>query len=168
MSGKLKIYSIDTFELGCTFLYCRIKFNREDLTEKKFSLISDYDQVGPCIDEIIAHLSSQGIEQFTCNAVTISLTEAINNVIKHSYKGEPNHLIEVKVSKIDNLLNIVIVDTGSPRPNLDVRELDFDPSDIDNLPEGGMGLFIIKQLMDEMSYYTINGENYFALKKWLY
>ena len=27
---------------------------------------------------------------------------------------------------------------------------------------------IIKQLMDEMNYYSINGKNYFTLKKWFY
>jgi anti-sigma regulatory factor (Ser/Thr protein kinase) len=30
-----------------------------------------------------------------------------------------------------------------------------------------MGLFIIKQLMDEMDYYSESGKNYFILKKWL-
>lgn len=137
------------------------------MTEKTFTIISDYNLVGQLVDDINNFLNEEKAEAHIRNAVTICLTEGVNNVIKHSYKGEPGNTVEVQVRKNNNLLEINIVDEGAPRANLEVRELNFDPEDIDSLPESGMGLFIIKQLMDEMSYYSINGKNYFSLKKWL-
>jgi serine/threonine-protein kinase RsbW len=43
--------------------------------------------------------------------------------------------------------------------------LEFDPDDIDSIPEGGMGLYIIDQLMTDSNYSTDNGINTFTMKK---
>jgi len=136
--------------------------------EQDFKIISDYGNVSKVIQEIREYLTEKGLEEHLCNAVEICLTEALNNVIKHSYLGDNSKTIDIKIHKNANTLEMKIIDTGRPRQNLTVKELDFDPEDIENLPESGMGLFIIKQLMDEMDYYTSDGKNYFILKKWLF
>jgi len=137
------------------------------LTEQNFNIISDYGNVIEINQKIREYLTDSDLEEHLCNAVEICLTEALNNVIKHSYGGDNSKLIDINIKKDAKYLELEIIDTGTPRKNLVVNELDFDPSDIENLPEGGMGLFIIKQLMDEMSYYSEEGKNYFILKKWL-
>ncbi len=138
------------------------------MTEKKFNITSHYEKIADLNNSVREFLSSQNVEQHICNAVEISLTEALNNVIKHSYQNSDSKHIEVVISKNTNLIEIAIIDEGEPRKNLEIKELDFDPHDIMNLPESGMGLYIIKQLMDELNYYSRNGKNYFTLKKWIY
>jgi len=135
--------------------------------EQSFHIISDYGSVALVNKQIRFFLELHGIEQHISNAVEICLTEALNNVIKHSYKSDNTKSIELIVKKDTNNFEIIIIDTGLPRENLVVTKLDFDPKDINNLPESGMGLYIIEQLMDEMKYFTKDGKNYFTLKKWL-
>jgi len=135
--------------------------------EQNFNIISDYGNVSEVNQEIRKFLVNENLEEHLCNAVEICLTEALNNVIKHSYNGENSKTIDINVKKDSKFLEIKIVDFGLPRKNLVIKDLDFDPKDIDNLPESGMGLFIIKQLMDELSYGSNEGKNYFILKKWL-
>ena len=137
------------------------------MIEQSFHIISDYGNVAEVNKRIRIFLEQLEIEQYIRNAVEICLTEALNNVIKHSYNGENGKPIELIVKKDSNYFEIVIVDKGITRKNLIVKEPDFDPKDINNLPESGMGLYIIQQLMDEMKYYSKEGKNYFALKKWL-
>ncbi|MBA4407014.1 hypothetical protein C0389_07050 [bacterium] len=137
------------------------------MTEQKFSIISEYGNVIEINQQIRKYLSDNNLKEHLCNAVEICLTEALNNVIKHSYGGDTSKWIDINIKQDLKFLEIEIIDTGSPRKNLEIKELDFDPSDIENLPEGGMGLFIIKQLMDDLSYYSEEGKNYFILKKWL-
>lgn len=137
------------------------------MAKKTFSLISDYDQVAGINISIRQFFESENVEQHLCNAVEICLTEALNNVIKHSYKGEQNQKIDVNLAVDSNMMEIQIIDEGESRKNLDIKELNFDPNDIDALPESGMGLYIIKQLMDELDYYKLNGKNYFVLRKFL-
>ncbi|KAF0152444.1 MAG: anti-sigma regulatory factor serine/threonine protein kinase [Ignavibacteria bacterium] len=137
------------------------------MAKKNFSLISDYDQVAGINISIRHFLEDENVEQHICNGVEICLTEALNNVIKHSYKGEQSCKIDVNVAVDSKLMEIQIVDEGESRKNLEIKELDFDPNDIDSLPESGMGLYIIKQLMDELDYYKLNGKNCFVLRKYL-
>ena len=137
------------------------------MVEQSFNIISDYGNVALVDKQIRFFLELHGIEQHISNAVEICLTEALNNVIKHSYKSDNTKSIELIVKKDSNYFEIVIIDNGLPRENLVVPKLDFDPQDINNLPESGMGLYIIEQLMDEMKYYTKDGKNYFSIKKWL-
>ena len=137
------------------------------MIEQSFHIISDYGSVALVNKQIRFFLELHGIEQHISNAVEICLTEALNNVIKHSYKSDNTKSIELIVKKDTNNFEIIIIDTGLPRENLVVTKLDFDPKDINNLPESGMGLYIIEQLMDEMKYFTKDGKNYFTLKKWL-
>jgi serine/threonine-protein kinase RsbW len=137
------------------------------LREQSFHIISDYSKVADVNKRIKLFLELDGIEQHICNAVEICMTEALNNVIKHAYNGDETQDIDITVKKDKNFFEIEIVDLGIPRSSLVVNDLDFDPKDINNLPESGMGLFIIQQLMDEMKYYIEEGKNHFILKKWL-
>jgi serine/threonine-protein kinase RsbW len=138
------------------------------VAQKLFSLPSSYEEVELVNRLIRGYLVEENVEEHLRNAVEMCLMEALNNCIKHAYRGEQNHSIDVNVCIDSELMEIQIIDEGIPRESLVIKELDFDPNDIENLPEGGMGLFIIKQLMDELDYYTLNGKNYFTLRKYLY
>jgi serine/threonine-protein kinase RsbW len=47
------------------------------------------------------------------------------------------------------------------------RKWDFDPTDIQSLPVGGMGLMLIKKVMNEVSYRFENGRNRWRFSKFL-
>jgi len=136
--------------------------------ELEINISSDYDEVVKVNNAVNDFLSKEGIEELIRNAFDICLTEALNNVIKHAYKEEKGKSIQVRVIKDKNFIEVNIIDEGIPRTNLEIKKLDYNPEDLNSLPESGMGLFIIQQLMDELDYFSINGKNYFVLKKWLY
>ena len=138
------------------------------MKEINLNIVSEYHSVLDINKTIRQILTAENVEKHICNAVEICLTEALNNIIKHAYSGNNTKVIDISLRKDTNYLEIELRDEGIPREKLVVNELNFDPSDINSLPESGMGLFIIKQLMDEMNYYSLNGKNYFTLKKWLY
>lgn len=138
------------------------------MAQEKFTITSSYDNVETLIFSVKEFLAKEKIESHILSGVDICLTEALNNVIKHAYKGEQNKPIEVIVTKDSNLLEMQIIDSGISRDSFVIKDLDYDPNDIDNLPESGMGLYLIKQLMDDLDYYSINGKNYFTLRKYLY
>jgi serine/threonine-protein kinase RsbW len=87
-------------------------------------------------------------EGTTLEAQALSaLGEAFNNVVLHSYAGRPAGDVVVEINWTRNEIVMQITDDG----------LSFDPTqvelpDLDALPEGGMGLFIIRSFMDEVDY----------------
>jgi serine/threonine-protein kinase RsbW len=99
-----------------------------------------------------------------------ALTEAVNNCIEHAYCGSKEFRIVIEYTLANDCLLIEIIDQGKQLDpdyfkNLDT-EFNFDPHDIDNLPEGGFGLKVIKSYMDEANYRYENGNNYWLLKKY--
>ncbi|MCF8242797.1 MAG: ATP-binding protein [Melioribacteraceae bacterium] len=130
-----------------------------------FSIISEFESVSNACTDVREFCKGNGIPDLHCNEFEICLTEALNNVIKHSYKEDSSKKIDILVTYEDSTVNIHIIDTGIARADLSERSLEFDPSDIENLPEGGMGLFIIEQLMDKTEYFSVDGSNTFIMTK---
>jgi len=133
--------------------------------KKNYSIKSDYQDVAPLCMSIRSFCIENGFDSTICNEIEISLTEALNNIIRHSYKEDFSKTIDVNITTENNWLLLELIDSGISRKNFKKPKLEFDPEDIENLPEGGMGLYIIDQLMSEISYKTENGVNIFAMKK---
>ncbi|SJM92444.1 ATP-binding protein [Crenothrix polyspora] len=98
-----------------------------------------------------------------------AVIEAVNNCVKHAYGYSDQHPITIQCNLLDNNLLIEIIDEGKP---FDVRcldelnaDFDFDPLDIANLPESGLGLKIIKIYMDKVSYHREDNKNRWLFKK---
>ena len=130
-------------------------------------MISSYDDVENISKSIRTFCEKNKVQDVECDQIEICLTEALNNVIKHSYKGESEKSILVKVKKNRKLLEIDIIDTGEARKSFEKPTLDFDPEDIQSLPEGGMGLFIIEEIMNETHYRVKNDKNIFTMRKFV-
>ncbi len=60
----------------------------------------------------------------------------------------------------------LVVESGGTRLLVD-PQLCFDCGDPDSLPEGGMGLALIRQLFDAIAYETRDGRNRMTLTRWL-
>jgi serine/threonine-protein kinase RsbW len=135
------------------------------MNSKSFTINSEYKNVSS-----VCFITKTFCEEFYIAAdkireIELSTAEALNNIIKHSYKGNEDNKIDIFMSFEDGKLTIKLTDFGEPRKNVGKPVLEFDPTDIDSLPEGGMGLFIIEQLMDE-NFYTVEGnKNIFTLVK---
>lgn len=100
-----------------------------------------------------------GVPARECAQVELALDEAVNNVIRHAYRGEAGHPVLVTFTLRDGQFSIELEDEGLPMPPREAPVLDFDPTDIANLPEGGMGLFIIHNVMDHVEFQRRGGRN---------
>lgn len=131
----------------------------------KFAITSEYHNITVVNKKIKAFCFKELVPQNVIDAVEICLTEALNNVIKHSYEGKPGNKIDLIVGISNSKIDIDILETGLPRTNFDKPKLEFDPDDVNSAPEGGMGLFIIDSLMNQTSYSSKNGLNVTSFSK---
>jgi len=126
---------------------------------EKFSITSEYHNISMVSRKIKLFLTEEGINRDIIDPIQISLMEALNTSIEHSYLEKPGNNIDVIVSTSVTKVEISILETGIPRTNFDKPKLQFDPNDLSTAPEGGMGLFIIDNLMDATSYSLNRGVN---------
>lgn len=85
-------------------------------------------------------------DEFTHEAVS-AVGEAFNNVVLHGYEALPVGDIIFEVATLDDRLEITIKDFGHSFHPDDAPE-----PDLGALPESGMGLFIIRAFVDELTY----------------
>jgi len=103
--------------------------------------------------EWIAERARQvGLSRETVGDLKLVLTEAITNVVRHSYDGEPGHQIILSWAVDDEMLTLTIRDFGRP---FDVGH--YQSPDLSELQTGGYGIFLIQSLMDEVRYDTSSG-----------
>jgi len=83
--------------------------------------------------------------------IQLAADEAASNIIEHAYEGVSNGLMELSCGVSGNTITIILVDHGES----------FDPSaiplpdlkaDLSERKIGGLGIFLMRKLMDEVRY----------------
>lgn len=100
------------------------------------------------------------------DALELAVCEAANNAIKHAYKGKPDGSVRVNVVVNDAGLVICVQDRGAPLEDTTklANELTA-PRSVNELPEGGMGLFLIRKAVDSVGYKAGDPDNVLVMRK---
>ena len=105
-----------------------------------------------------------GITQKTSATVKMALDELISNVIFYGYQDSEPHKIQINFSFENNVLTIMVQDDGQPFDPTQLETPDLESSAGDR-QIGGLGIHIVRNMMDEFSYARINNKNVITLKK---
>jgi len=101
--------------------------------------------------------------------IEIGVVEALTNVVKHAYAGRAGSL-ELRCEHQTERIVIELIDHGDALPagrleGADGTVFQFDPEDVENIPQGGMGLALIRASFDEVQYDSEPGCNRLTLVK---
>jgi anti-sigma regulatory factor (Ser/Thr protein kinase) len=99
--------------------------------------------------------------EFFANLV---VDELVTNCIKYAYTDAREHVIEVELQIADGDLTVTVVDDGQPFNPLTVPTPDTSLA-IEERPLGGLGLHLLRQLSDGMSYERRGNQNRVVLVK---
>ena len=89
----------------------------------------------------------EGCSQEVLTSLELAIAEALANVIEHSYEGEGPTEIHLTLDIDDKTLTLTIRDFG--------KKFDpstYEPPDLAQPSEGGYGVFLIREVMDEVVY----------------
>jgi serine/threonine-protein kinase RsbW len=121
----------------------RVKSRTENLSEIR-AFIQDF-------------ASSTGFKQDAIDNVTLACDEACTNIIKHAYKFYPDGEIVIKLKCENKKLVITIIDYGKAFQPESVPEPDIQEY-YKQHRVGGLGMYLIKTLMDDVKYVSIPGK----------
>ncbi|MBI2376294.1 MAG: ATP-binding protein [Deltaproteobacteria bacterium] len=99
------------------------------------------------------------LEKETPVRVTSAFVEAFNNAVIHAYKRHPEP-IEIELDVGHETLALRLIDSGAG-----FRIDDVPDPDLDQLPEGGMGIFIMRSFMDRVRLSREGSKNVLTLEK---
>lgn len=92
-----------------------------------------------------------GLEPAAVYAVQMAVDEAFSNIIEHAYGGESTQKIQCECRIEKNGLSVSLKDCGKPFDPKDVPIPDLS-ADLEDREVGGLGLFFIQQLMDDVQF----------------
>jgi serine/threonine-protein kinase RsbW len=120
--------------------------------------------VGQAINTICVNVCSTS----TAYQIELASVEVCNNIIEHAYKDGSGE-IHISLELEDTHLTLRFRDVGIPVPESlsQTQVFHYDKANIENLPEGGMGLYLIESIMDTREYSRIDNYNYLTLTKQL-
>jgi anti-sigma regulatory factor (Ser/Thr protein kinase) len=105
-----------------------------------------------------------GIDMMESMNINLSVEEAVVNVMKYAYQKGTTGEVWVNATVTDGLLTISITDCGAPFDPGDKKDPDINlPAE--ERPIGGLGIFLVRQLMDSVAYQRADGKNILTLTK---
>jgi serine/threonine-protein kinase RsbW len=108
-------------------------------------------------DFVSGNAREAGIPVATVENIILAVDEACTNIIKHAYKLSPEGEINIKIDYDKDKFTVTIIDYGKS----------FEPDRVP-LPDlqkyyrehrvGGLGMYLMKSLMDDVTYISIPGK----------
>jgi len=116
-------------------------------------------------NEINKRLLEINIGKNIINDVLLAVEEVIINIISYAYEDKYEHLINITIDKKENSISLEIEDDGIDfNPLLVAEPVDLNSS-IEERKIGGLGIFLIKKLMTEVTYDRFDNKNKLTLIK---
>jgi serine/threonine-protein kinase RsbW len=95
--------------------------------------------------------------------INICLDELFTNIVSYGFDDDLEHIIIFTLSG-KNLVTITIEDNGIPFNPLEKIDPNF-PDNVESANIGGLGIHIIRKLMDNVSYERKQGKNKLTMRK---
>ncbi len=115
-------------------------------------------------DFVAGHAKNFGFKKQDVADIRLAVDEAYTNIIKHSYKNDEKKSVDIELGFNNDEFWVSLLDTGEA----------FDPSDyskpdvrqkIKEKKRGGVGVFLIKKLMDDVRYLNDGPTNEIRMSK---
>ena len=132
--------------------------------EKKLVIkndISEISKLAVFIDELGEEMNLTPELIFNLNLV---LEEAVSNVILYAYGKEEQKEISLVAYLSDNNLVFVLTDSGMEFDPTKVPDADVTLS-AEEREIGGLGIYLIRQIMNTVEYQRIDGKNVLTMRK---
>ncbi len=131
--------------------------------EKVLKIEAEKDKLYEVQDFVAQVLEAHDCPMKTQLLIEISLEELFVNIALYAYP-EGNGWVEIHVSVKDGVVSITLVDGGIPYDPLAKPDPDITQS-AEERQIGGLGIFMVKQKMDEVIYEYRDGKNMLTIKK---
>ncbi len=134
--------------------------------KNKLKILSRTENLAEIRDFVREVSANCGFDEEEIQKIVLAADEACTNIIKHAYKFSPSGEILIESLCDKEKLVLTITDTGVPFnpkavPQPDIQEL------AKKKKVGGLGIYLMKKIMDEVSYNIQRDKNQITLVKYL-
>ena len=134
---------------------------RKKYTFKLKSTLSELDKLCQRLEKFGLSL---GLSKKCIFEINLALDELFTNIISYGFGDDDEHVIEVTITPQNETLCLCIEDDWVPFNPVDAKEPDLECT-VEDCKIGGLGIHLIRNLMDEICYERCGDKNVLTLKK---
>lgn len=120
--------------------------------------------------QTVTEFINQELQKLNCSSkvqaeIDIALDELFGNVANYAYNPEVGTVtVRIEATEKPISVDITFIDKGVPYNPLEQEEPDITLS-AEERPIGGLGIYLVKQMMDTVSYEYVNDCNVLTFRK---
>ncbi len=135
------------------------------MTDQSFAMTigSDIAEIPAVSERLGESMGAHGFSPEEILDTQLAVEEVITNIIVHGYRG-PEGEIHLSGHFTGNRIKIRITDSAPRFDPLSMPEPDLD-SPVDERRIGGLGIYLVRQVMDTIVYRYENGKNVLTMEK---
>jgi anti-sigma regulatory factor (Ser/Thr protein kinase) len=135
-----------------------------NIKNKHFVIENRIEELTSLAEKIDEMAEDWELSQAIAMNINLVIEEAVSNIIFYAFNDNDKHEIDITVTFDDKVLTIKITDNGKPFNPLLQQQPDINlPAE--ERPVGGLGIFLISQIMDEKNYTRRKNQNILTLNK---
>ncbi len=138
-----------------------IRFMGNDNTLCMSNDIEELNKLEPFLNGIFER---ENLDMSMLPQIDLALEEAVTNIIMYAYPEGEKGTAELNVEVADGQISATLIDSGTPFNPLQQQEANLDVS-LEERKIGGLGIHLIKEIMDEVDYAYEEGRNLLRMKK---
>ena len=132
-----------------------------------FKLKSELSELKALFQHINCFGQVFGLPESLMSEINICLDELFTNIVLYGLDDDLEHFIMFNISLHGNAVIVNISDDGIPFNPLTKKDPEL-ATDINKAQIGGLGIHIVKKLMDDIRYERKRGKNRLTLKKYIH
>ena len=137
---------------------------KETILSQELTVENDLSHVSQVNDFVTGFCDKLNLDKSLATNMRLAIEEAVVNIINYAYpKGEKGD-IDIVASATSDAIEWKITDNGVAFAPTDAPDVDTSLSAEDR-QIGGLGIFLVRQLMDTINYERIDGKNVLTLTK---
>jgi anti-sigma regulatory factor (Ser/Thr protein kinase) len=129
-----------------------------------FELKNDLSELETLYRHLDQFRQRSGLSEGCVTDVNVCLDELFTNIVSYGFKDDQVHMTQFTMNLDNGVLKIVIEDEGIPFNPLDKADPEI-PDDLIDVKIGGLGIHIVRKLMDDLHYERKRGRNKLTLVK---
>ena len=131
---------------------------------RRLTLRNDIDEI-PKLHALIQSIAEEtDMDHALAMSLNLALEEAVSNVMLYAYPAGSPGQVDIEAAVLDDRIDFRVSDSGVPFDPTVASDPDL-AADLKDRPIGGLGIFLVKRIMDDVSYTWENGRNILTMTK---
>ncbi len=145
----------------------RYELKEQDVSSRTINVRSTIDQIEPVTSMALDFLDAQECPKRIKHQICVVIDEVFSNIVNYAYgSGVGDVEVSIKASQNRSSIDLIFIDSGVKFNPLQSEDPDI-TAEAEERETGGLGIMMVKKLMDGVSYEYRDSKNILTLRKFL-